>query len=169
MQNRIRWLLVAALGGVASASLSVTNPTPASAAPAPAAAAACPMEVPGTTVQMIGTDDGVALVFRTTGDVGMLRHLVKRMAIMHNQSEIAKGEPAARGTPRGAVHPTVFFMLPPSQATAVEIDGGASLVLTPRWSHQLTELRRQARRHADALTASRRCPLGGAPQPIARR
>jgi len=48
-------------------------------------AGACPMQVSGTSAHAIDVDDGVALEFTTTGDVGELRRRVVTMASMHDR------------------------------------------------------------------------------------
>jgi hypothetical protein len=87
-------LALAAIGGCAS---SQAAPQPAPATSGSRAEGAghehghqagmmemCPMRVPGTTVSVSDTDGGVAVVFKTTGDVNELRHRVRHMAEMHD-------------------------------------------------------------------------------------
>jgi len=112
---------------------------------------ACPLEVPGTTVTVADTDDGVALVFTTSGgDVADLRQRVQKMAEFHNSHHA----PGAAADPAGkAVGKPV-----PATARAEDVDGGARIVLTPTESSQLEALREHVREHAQKM-ASGDCPM----------
>lgn len=143
----------------------------------------CPMRVPGTTVSVSDTERGVAVVFKTTGDVTELRRRVRHMAEMHNRHH-AEGtmgccqgqgmmgggrdagtapEHGGRGLMMGMSHERMV----PATAAGEDVEGGARIVLTPKDPSQLAALRTHAHDHADRM-ARGECPMimmGGASQP----
>lgn len=125
----------------------------------------CPMQVPGTTVESLDTEDGAGLMFRTSGDLDALRQKVRAMADMHNRMHGAAGR---MGTTEGApghggrhdhgagavqqTHPMV-----PSNAAVQEVEGGIILLLTPRDPAQLDALRAHADQMARHMVEQGRC------------
>jgi len=139
----------------------------------------CPMRVPGTTVFVSDTEGGVAVVFKTTGEVTELRHRVRRMAEMHNRHHAegtmasSKGmmgggrdagttpEQGGRGMMMGMSHEGMV----PATAGVDDVEGGARLVLTPKDPSQLGSLRTHVHDHAERMTRGE-CPMmmGGTSQ-----
>ncbi len=75
--------LVAACGG--SPTKPIETPKPTATDPS------CPVAVAGTSVSVEDANNGAALVFVTTGDVGEVRKRVAEMAKMHNDHHAAMG------------------------------------------------------------------------------
>ena len=184
-------LTLAAFGGCASSQAAQQQPT--STATASRAEGAghehgkqagmmemCPMRVPGATVSVADTEGGVAVVFKTTGDVAELRRRVRHMAEMHNRHHAegtmaccqgmmgggrdagATPEQGGRGMMMGGSHAGMV----PAMAAAEDVEGGARIVLTPKDSAQLGALRTHVRDHAERMGRGE-CPMmmmGGASQ-----
>lgn len=162
----------AACGGRASAPAS----QPAQAqAPSPGTqpmtgeqkmASMCPMMVPGTRVTSEDIEGGTAMVFTTTsGDVADLRARARRMAEMHNQMGqhmmgpgMHGGMHGGEGMHGGGEGMQSGMMMVASDATVVDIEGGARMELRPRDPAQLDELRAQTRKHSQRM-ASGQCPM----------
>lgn len=113
--------------------------------------AACPMNVPGTKVTAVDTATGETLEFTTTGDVAALRSKVRQMADMHNQHHAAGG--THDGMMQGGMMGSGKGMegkvkVPPSSATATDIENGASIALTPIAPADLQQLQTAVRTHA---------------------
>jgi hypothetical protein len=148
---------------------------------------ACPMQVPGTTVTANDVEGGVALEFKTTGDVAALRQRVQRMQAMHEHQAgggmMMGGAPSAgSGTPPGQGENAApapgqaqggrqmggmqrgGMMMPPATAAVEDIEGGARLVLRPKDPLQLAMLREHTRMRATRM-ASGQCPMMPASQP----
>lgn len=188
-------LALTALAGCASSQTAQRQPVSTAAAPQMEGAdqghddqagmmEMCPMRVPGTTVSVSDTEAGVAVVFRTSGDVTDLRRRVRHMAEMHNRPH-AEGEMACcrgmmdggqetGGTPerggRGMMGMSRDGMVP-ATAAAENVDGGARIVLTPEDPSQLGALRTHVHDHAERM-AQGECPMmmmGGAGQPSERQ
>lgn len=113
------------------------------------------MQVPGTQVSAEDTNDGVAMVFTTTGDVSELRQRVHHMAEMHDQMS---GNNAAGMDADGDRHKHMMANVVPSTANAQDIDRGARITLTPKDPSKLADLRAHAREHA-ARMANGQCPM----------
>ena len=116
--------------------------------------AACPMNVPGTKVTAIDTATGEKLAFTTTGDVAALRSKVRQMAEMHNQHHAAGGTHdgmMAGGMMGGGRGMEGKVMLPPSNATATDVEGGASIAMTPIAPADLQQLQTAVRTHANHM------------------
>ncbi len=110
--------------------------------------AMCPMHVAGTHISAEDTPDGVAIVFKTSGDVAQLRDRVHAMAAKHDQMA-GSGMAACCAAMMSTV---------PSTVRAEDVDGGARMVLTPRDPAQLTALRDHVHERA-AMMASGQCPM----------
>lgn len=104
------------------------------------------MDAATTQVTATETDDGVAIVFTSSGDLDDLRARVRRIADMHDRMSMKRI---------------------PSHATVEDLDDGVRIVLVPIDPVQLEPLREQARVHA-AMMARGECPMKGqmAEQPI---
>ena len=112
----------------------------------------CPEKVPGTTARAEDVDGGAALSFTTTGDVAEVRRRVQRMAEMHNQHH-GDGKSSMGGSMG-----MMGEMMPPSQARAEDVDGGARLILTPEKPADLAAVREKVHQHA-AMMAGGQCPM----------
>jgi len=157
--NSIRLIATAAFALLSVGTLSLTaNAAAQSPTVAPptghsdAMMAACPMNVPGTKVTAIDAANGETLVFTTTDDVAALRTKVRSMAEMHNQHH-AKG-----GTHDGMMGSGMMGggmmgkgMMPPSNAAVTDVEGGASITLTPTAPADLQQLQAAVRRHAKRM------------------
>lgn len=189
-------LALIALGGCASSQTAQRQPVSTAAAPPTEGAdqghdhqagmmEMCPMRVPGTTVSVSDTEAGVAVVFRTTGDVAELRRRVRYVAEMHNRHHaegamaccrgMTNGGQETGGTPdqggRGMMMGMSHEGMVPATAAAEDVDGGARIVLTPEDPSQLGALRTHVHDHAERM-ARGECPMmmmGGAGQPSERQ
>jgi hypothetical protein len=119
---------------------------------------ACPMNVPGTKVSAIDSANGETLVFTTTGDTAALRSQVRSMAEMHNQHQSAGGTHdgmmgggMAGGMMGGSKGMEGKVMMPPSKATVVDVQNGASIALTPIAPADLQQLQAAVRTHAQHM------------------
>ena len=163
---------VAACGG-GSKSSGTTQPRPAGSDDP-----SCPVAVPGTSVTVEDTDTGAALVFVTTGDVGEVRKRVATMAKMHNDHHGSMGAlPDGKdgggghaghdmGSAQGheghdmskhAGHAGGMIGVH-SKADAVDVDGGARLVLTAG-AADVAKLQSELRMHAQHLSSGT-CAMG---------
>jgi len=136
---------------------------PAIAAQAPGQAgdmmAMCPMSVPGTQVSAADAVDGETLTFTTTDQVAELRSRVHAMAEMHNQHHAAGGTHegmmgGGTGGMMGSGKAMSGTMMPPSHATVVDLENGASITLTPNAPADLQELQSAVRMHAQRMQQS---------------
>ena len=124
---------LAALGGCAASQAAQQRPSPATVSRAEGAdhehgqqtrmMAMCPMRVPGTTVSVSDTEGGVAVVFKTTGEVTELSHRVRHMADMHNRHHAEKSHDG----------------MVPATAAAEDVEGGARIVLTLAYRPSVTQ------------------------------
>jgi hypothetical protein len=115
--------------------------------------AMCPMSVPGTHVSADDAVNGETLTFTTTGQVAELRSRVREMAEMHNRHHADSGARdgmLADGV-TGAGHAVTGATMPPSWATVMDVEGGASLVLAPSAPADLEKLRSAARMRAQRM------------------
>jgi hypothetical protein len=148
-------LSVGTLSLTADAAAQTTTVAPATGH-SDAMMAACPMNVPGTKVSAVDTANGETLVFTTTDDVAALRSKVRSMAEMHNQHH------ATGGTHDGMMGGGMMgggmmgsgkgmegkVMMPPSNAMVADVEGGASIALTPIAPADLQQLQAAVRTHA---------------------
>lgn len=120
----------------------------------------CPMAVQGTTAREEEVDGGAALIFTTSsGDVQDLRKRVRSMAEMHNAHFQQGGNGTYSGTSRGmGMGPHAGMRMPPSTASAEDVDGGARLVLKATDPSQVDVLRQHAKMHAEHIAAGE-CPM----------
>ena len=101
-----------------------------------------------------GASDGETLVFTTTDDVAALRTRVRSMAEMHNEHHAAGGMHGGMmgggmmGSGKGMAGK---MKMPPSNATVADVDGGASIALTPVTPADLPQLQAAVRAHATQM------------------
>ena len=119
---------------------------------------ACPMNVSGTKVSAIDAANGETLVFTTTGDIAALRSQVRSMAEMHNQHQAAgkthdgmMGGGMTGGMMGSGKGMEGKMMMPPSKATVVDVENGASIALTPIAPADLHQLQTAVRAHAQHM------------------
>lgn len=152
----------------------------------------CPAALPGTTVRVAETSDGMTMTFTTTGDVSELRKRVHSMADRMNAHSSAAmamhdmmtggadgGSPATVGGGMGAhAMPGMAAgkgghgmmgsdgmmgdMMPPVRAQAEDVEGGARLRVAPADPSRLSELREHMQRHAGMMNEGQGCPMTGA-------
>ena len=93
----------------------------------------CPMQVPGTDLSIVDTNDGIALSVTTrSGDAAELRRRLETMSKMHSNEGM-----------HGNMTPfTVIYE---------EIPNGARLTLTPKDPTKLEEFRKIVRQHAEQM------------------
>src|SRR5215470_13624118 len=93
----------------------------------------CPMQVPGTEISILDSNDGVALTIATSsGDVAELRRRAESMAKMHSSD---------------GIHGNMM----PFSVTYEEIQNGARLTLKPKDPARLAEFRSTVRQHAEQM------------------
>jgi hypothetical protein len=115
--------------------------------------AMCPMSVPGTHVSAGDAVNGETLTFTTTGQVAELRSRVREMAEMHNRHHADSGarEGMLADGITGAGHAVSGATMPPSWATVMDVEGGASMVLAPSAPADLEQLRSAALMRAQRM------------------
>jgi hypothetical protein len=120
-------------------------------------AAMCPMGVPGTQVSSIDEVDGSTMTFTAPDQVPELRRRVQAMAEMHNRHHAGGGMHEEKegggmmGGMMGGGKEMGGMMMPPSHATVVEVENGASMKLTPNDPADLQKLRDAARMHVERM------------------
>lgn len=137
---------IAVFAGCAHSLTAENTPRTTTAAPehdvAGGMAGMCPMSVAGTRVSATDAVNGEALTFTTTGQVAELRARVRGMAEAHNRHH---ADPGAHEGMMGST------MMPPSWATVMDIEGGASIVLAPNAPADLERLQSAVRARAQRL------------------
>lgn len=112
---------------------------------------ACPLGLEGVSVVAERTPDGVALVFRSRGDVAELRERVRGAARLHGPfGQLGKGHDGRHGG--GGHHGLKAHELPVARAQVQDIEGGARLSLVPVYPFEVDALR--SRVEARALEMS---------------
>jgi hypothetical protein len=148
---------VAVFAGCAHSPTAENTPRTTTAAPehdvAGGMAGMCPMSVAGTHVSATDAVNGEALTFTTTGQVAELRARVRGMAEAHNRHHADPGahEGMMGSGMAGAGHPVGSTMMPPSWATVMDVEGGASIVLAPNAAADLDKLQSAVRARAQRL------------------
>ena len=120
---------------------------------APGAREGCPLGVPGATVDVEETPEGVALVFTSPQHEGELRERARDAAAMHGPgAHVGAGHDGTHGS--GGQHGLQAMQLPPARAVVVEVAGGARIDLVPADAEDrgalVTKAREGARRMRDA-------------------
>jgi hypothetical protein len=147
----------AVLSGCAHAPPSEATPKTATATPGAAhpggMMAMCPMGVPGTQVAAADAANGETIAFTTTGQVAELRSRVHGMAKMHDQHHAGADAHAgmAGGGMMGSGHAMGAMALPPSRATVLDTETGASIILVPNDPADLARLQSAARLHVQQM------------------
>jgi hypothetical protein len=111
------------------------------------------MSVPGTHVSAADAVNGEMLTFTTTGQVDDLRNRVRDMADMHNRHHAdrqAREGMLGEGV-TGTGHAVAAATMPPSWATVMYVEGGASLVLAPSAPADLEKLQSAVRARAQRM------------------
>jgi hypothetical protein len=128
-------LIVCAACGGKSAPSSTTTPPTSVAKDDPT----CPLIVPGTSLSVEDTTDGIAMIFVTTGDADGVRTRTASLAEMHNKHDGPAG--------------SMGMMFPPtSSARWNKVDGGARLELVANDPKDVAKLQGDIRMHAGHLT-----------------
>jgi hypothetical protein len=135
------------------------EPAPKTEAATPGAAhaggmmAMCPMGVPGTQVAAVDAANGETIAFTTTGQVAELRSRVHGMAKMHDQHHAGADAHAgmAGGGMMGSGHAMGGATMPPSRATVLDTETGASILLVPIDPADLAKLQSAARLHVQQM------------------
>ncbi len=121
--------------------------------------ALCPMGVPGTQVSAVDEVNGSTLTFTAGGQVAELQRRVHAMVKMHNQHHAGgdthdgKHMGGMMGGMMGGGHKP-GGMMPPSHATAFDLENGASIRLTPNYAADLPTLQAAVRMHAQRMQQS---------------
>ncbi len=129
--------------------------TPAGSAAAGTDDPSCPLLVPGTTVSVEDADQGVALVFVTTGDPGEVRKRAAALAETHNAHH---GTPAEHGAHATAGGMGAMFSTPSAAATG-DVQGGARVTFTAASAETVAALRSEVRMHAQHLAGASSCEM----------
>jgi len=136
----------------------------------------CPAMAEGATVEVSDKDNGVALTFTTSGDVGELQARARRMSEMyamhgehrgmmwhHTGTKMpgdghAAGGMKGPGMGHGAGMDMGGGMMPAATATVEDVEGGARMLLVPKDASQLEALRAHARMHRERMHSGE-CPM----------
>ena len=139
----------------------------------------CPMQVEGTTRELVELDDAVAMEFTTTGDVDELRRRVEKMAQMHDGmhgegGRMHRGQrhhhgedgPDQRGRMHGEMteekrqmHQQMMQMMSDVTVETEEIDGGMRVKFIPDDAEQVDELYQMMQHHTQMMEEEGRCPM----------
>ena len=118
----------------------------------------CPMAAEGASVRVTDTDQGVALVFGTTGDADELRDRVRVLGAQYRQDRSERDMMWTRvddDQGRAAAGPEEM----PAVIAVVQREGDeVRLTLEPEDDEQLDAVRRIARAHAQRLQ-NQECPM----------
>lgn len=132
-------LVLCAACGSKPAPATTTTSTGTAPTTAPGDDPTCPLIVPGTSLSVEDTTDGVAMIFVTTGDVDGVRTRTANLTEMHNKHDGPAG--------------SMGMMFPPtSSARWTKVDGGARLELVANDPKDIPKLQSEVRMHAGHLT-----------------
>lgn len=130
----------------------------------------CPMQVEGTTRNVVKLDDAVAMDFTTTGDVDEVRSRVAKMASKHNKMHVdgksmkkgKSGEMKHGGKGKGkgkmAEKHKKMKMMDGVTAKASNIEGGARMTLMPEDPEKADKIFKMMKEHAGKKG---QCPMMG--------
>jgi hypothetical protein len=131
-----------------------TPPSPVAVADDPS----CPLLVAGTTVSVEDADQGVALVFVTTGDAADVRKRAATLAEMHNAHHAKMSDPhAAMDHGGGGAMGTMFSTH--STAAVSDVQGGARVTFTAASPDTVSALQSEVRMHAQHLAGASSCEM----------
>ncbi|RAL20592.1 hypothetical protein DL240_16300 [Lujinxingia litoralis] len=133
----------------------------------------CPMQVEGTTREIVRLDNAVAMDFTTTGDVEELRARVARMpehhAMMHGEDgQMHQGHGHGEG---GQMHHEqmseehrqmrgeMMEMMAGVTLNSEPIEDGARLTFTPADASQVDALYQMMQNHARMMQQEGQCPM----------
>ncbi len=135
----------------------------------------CPMEVEGTTRQVVKLDDGVALDFTTTGDVEELRNRVQNMAQkhgeMHGEGGMMHGKGHGEGDMMGGemhakmtdeqrqMRQQMRQMMAGATVGTEQITDGMRMTFTPKDAAQTDELFQMMDEHSEMMGEQGQCPM----------
>lgn len=122
----------------------------------------CPMNVPGTKVSAADSVNGETVTFTTSDQVTELRRRVHAMASMHNEKHadgathegMKGGGMMMGGGMMGSDKPMDGMKMPPSRATALDVESGASVTVIPNDPADLPKLRSAVRMHVEHMQKS---------------
>jgi hypothetical protein len=126
----------------------------------------CPMDVPGAQVSSVEEVDGSTMTFTAPDQVPDLRRRVHAMAEMHNRHHAGGGTHEVKqgggmmGGMMGSGKEMGGMMMPPSHATVVEVENGASIKLTPTDPADLQKLKDAVHMHVERMQ-SHGCEMMG--------
>lgn len=144
----------------------------------------CPMQVEGTTRQVVKLDDAVAMDFTTTGDVEELRQRVQKMAQMHDKMHAEGGMmhggmhgeqgPMQHGQMHGQMteeqrqmRQHMMQMMADVTVETEEIESGMRMKFTPKDAPQADKLYQMMQKHTQMMGEQGQCPMmqmmGGGP------
>lgn len=137
----------------------------------------CPMQVEGTTRQLVKLDDAVAMEFTTTSDVSELRRRVERMAQMHERmhgedghmhghmhGKMQHGERHEEMTEemteeKRQMHRQMMQRMADVTVETEEIEGGMRVKFTPDDAAQVDELHQMMEQHTHMMDEEGHCPM----------
>ncbi len=123
----------------------------------------CPMNVPGTQVSAAEAVNGVTITFTAPEQVVELRRRVHAMASMHNEKHAdgsshggmmgggMMGGGMMSGGMMGGGKAMDGMKMPPSRATVVDLELGASVTVIPIHPDDLQKLRSAVRMHVQQM------------------
>jgi hypothetical protein len=118
----------------------------------------CPMFADDVTVALSDTPDGVALTFKTNGDVALLRERAEHMALMystHRGRHMQWRQMGYHGRPgMGRRHGMMHGGMgpwPAVDASVEDVERGARITMTPEDPAMLDSLRQRARLHQQRM------------------
>lgn len=144
----------------------------------------CPMQVEGTTRQVVKLDDSVAMDFTTTGDVEELRQRVQKMAQMHEKmhadggmmhgqmhgqhGQMQHGQMHGQMTEeQRQMRQQMMQMMSDVTVETEEIENGMRMKFTPKDAAQADKMYQMMQKHAQMMEGNGQCPMmqmmGGGP------
>ncbi len=126
----------------------------------------CPMQVEGTTSQVVKLDNAVAMDFTTTGDVAELRQRVQKMAQkrekMHGEGGM-KGQQGEKGKMmKGQMteeQKQMMQMMSDVTVETTQIDGGTRMSFTPKDATKTDSLFQMMQKHSQMMNEKGQCPM----------
>lgn len=126
----------------------------------------CPMQVEGTTSQVVKLDKAVAMDFTTTGDVAELRQRVQKMAQKHEKMHSEGGMKGQRGENgkmmKGQMteeQKQMMQMMADATVATSQIDGGTRMTFTPKDVTKTDSLYQMMQKHSQMMDEKGQCPM----------
>jgi hypothetical protein len=130
----------------------------------------CPMQVEGTTRQVVKLENAVAMDFTTTSDVAELRQRVQKMAKKHEKMHSEggmKGQQGEKGKmmkgqmteEQKQMRKQMMQMMTDVTVATTQIDGGTRMTFTPKDATKADSLYQMMQKHSQMMDEKGQCPM----------